>query len=114
MTDKASNKGTSTTAFLLEDDELAELEGKRGRKATDSEYLAEVDEALAHRGDVYGIKCAKPGDTNPATPKAAWVAAQIRKGFKQREIDIKFYTVYNREEKGFVAFVAKPEEAPAE
>lgn len=100
----AANKALenkSGSAFLLDDDELASLVGTRGRKATPSVYAAEVKEALAHPGDKFGIR-------TTATSKAAWIGSQIRKAFKEAEVEVADYTVWNREEKGFVAFAYEP------
>lgn len=94
-----ANKGS---LFELNDSELESLKSTRGRKATPSVYLAEVSQAM------------ESGEANPvgirlsATVKAPWVQAQLRKAAKELGIE-KRITIYNREEKGFVAFVVKPE-----
>jgi hypothetical protein len=108
---KAEQNNTSGAAFLLNDDELESLASSRGRKAVPSVYAAEVAEAVKHPGDKFGLKCT-------ATAKAAWIGAQLRKGFKDVGIESADYTVWNREEKGFVAFAYSPKavesETPAE
>lgn len=99
-TSKGSNANTGHS-FLLNDEELETLSGKRGRKPTDSEYLEDVRNALKTPGEVYGIRLSD-------TVKAPWVSAQVRKAFKQLEIESSDFTVYNREEKGFVAYIYSP------
>lgn len=94
-----ANKGT---LFELNDDELDSLKSTRGRKATPSVYLAEVREAV-ERGDETPV-----GIRLSATVKSPWVQAQIRKAAKELGVE-KRVVVYNREEKGFVAFKVKNE-----
>ncbi len=97
--DVDTNKGT---LFELNDDELSSLKSTRGRKATPSVYLPEVTAALESKSDnPVGVRLS-------ATVKAPWVQAQLRKAAKELGIE-KRITIYNREEKGFVAFVVKPE-----
>lgn len=96
----AANKGK---LFDLNDEELESLKSTRGRKATPSVYLAEVESAVqANDGRPVGIRLS-------ATVRSPWVQAQLRKASKALGLE-KRMTIYNREEKGFVAFVIKPTE----
>jgi len=100
--DKATVDANKGSLFELNDDELASLKSTRGRKATPSVYLAEVTAALESKSEnPTGVRLS-------ATVKAPWVQAQLRKAAKELGIE-KRITIYNREEKGFVAFVIKPE-----
>lgn len=106
---KASN-ATGGNTFILDDDELAVLRGRQGRKASPSVYLDQVSAALK-TGDTMGVQLTD-------TLSASWVGAQLRKAAKQLEIDSKRIKVYNREDvrtaahpHGFVAFkVMRPGE----
>lgn len=110
--------------FVLNDEELTGLSGVRGRKATDSAYLAEVKEALENptryvkgelvSGDIHAIRITD-------TRKAAWIQPQLRKASKQLGIDPKLFTVLDRSgtvsknaPMGFVAYFVKAEDAPTE
>lgn len=99
------------STFILNDAELETLKSTRGRKATDSVYLAEVKAAI-ESGDVCGIRLT-------AAVKAPYVQAQLRKAAKALGIE-KAITVYNREESksdanphGFVAYKIVKAEADA-
>lgn len=89
--------------FKLSDDDLASLKSTRGRKATPSIYLAEVKAAMQALGEPQGIKLT-------GNMKASKVSAELRKAAKELKIE-KQITVFNREERGFVAFIVnKPKE----
>lgn len=118
---QASNSGGGS--FIANANELATLATTRGRKATDSKYLAEVKHALDNptvfegdkvvKGEVHGIKCTE-------FRKAAWIGPELRKAAKQLGIPDRI-TVRDRSANtsaehphGFVLYWVKPEDAKAE
>jgi hypothetical protein len=116
----ATASGTNPTkgAFILNDNELAALASARGRKATDSEYLAQMRDAVDNptvfvdgqvtQGEIHGIDLTE-------SLKAAWVGPQLRKAAKQLGCGDRI-TVLDRSGSvsddhpfGFMAYWIKPE-----
>lgn len=120
-TKTATKPVESNGAFVLNDSELGNLIGQRGRKATDSIYLAEMKEAISNpakfekgtyvSGLVAGVKCT-------ATRKGPYIEAQLRKAGKQLGLATADFQVLNRSENtsqeqpfGFVAYFVKAKDA---
>lgn len=105
---KTGTTGTSVAdngggSFVLGDAELTLLVSARGRKATDSVYLDDIKTAIANGDAMNGV-----GVRITEARKGPWIAAQLRKGFKQLEVDPKDYSVFDRTEHGFIAYKVKP------
>lgn len=116
MAGKTQAAASTTGAFVLDEKQLAAIEPKaRGRSASPSEFLAEVESSLS-TGDAMGIRIT-------ATRKATWIAAQLRKAGKQltdARTDGKLVKVqiWDRSEvqgmDPFVGFKAQAVDKPAE